>query len=197
VSSLVDRYLPRWLYLHEFALSLPSDDEADLKDAIALLIRDRLMVDGHLNEIEFRFLEGKPDLRTTAWINKLSTSDFNWATSEMLAGVDTTKPGARVSDSVGILIEIAASAVEHFEDRGKPPRRSAGGRKPVYDKAVVEKFVFEQMIHHGEFSVDDPEWNAKARLREATRKEFGEASDSTIDSYLDPALEKWRATPKT
>jgi hypothetical protein len=197
VNALIDRYLPRWLYLHEFALSLPSDDEADLKDAIALLVRDRLIVDGHLNENEFRFLEGKPDLRTTAWVNKLSTEDFNWATSEMLAGVDTSKPGARVSDSVGILIEIAASALEHFEGKGNPPRRGVGGRKPKYDKAAVERFVFEQMTHHGEFSHDDPDWNAKARLLEAIRKRFGEAGDSTIESYVDPALEKWRARPET
>jgi hypothetical protein len=197
VNALIDRYLPRWLYLHEFALSLPSDDEADLKAAIALLVRDRLIVDGHLNEIEFRFLEGKPDLRTTAWVNKLSTEDFNWATSAMLAGVDTSKPGARVSDSVGILIEIAASALEHFEGKGNPPRRGVGGRKPIVDWKVVFVELKRLMDHYDEFGADVPEWNAQARLVEALQKfcsdKFGiEPDKNTIEGRIKEPLAQWR-----
>lgn len=57
------------------------------------------------------------------------------------------------------------------------------------------------MDHNGEFSADDPEWNAEARLIEAIRKKFGEAADSTIATYIKAPLAEWRkknpSPPKT
>jgi hypothetical protein len=140
VSSLLDQYQPRWLYLHEFGEALPSADEGELKEAIALLVRDRLVVDGKLNEHEFRFLEGKPDMSTSAWLNKLSTDDFNWATSEMLAGVDTSKPGSRVSDHFGLLIEIAADCLDYFAPSSKEHPRQ-GLRLPSPNDAKIRDEV--------------------------------------------------------
>jgi hypothetical protein len=141
MNVFIDRYQPRWLYLHEFCLSLGGDeaDEDALKDAIALLVRDRLIVDGKLNEHEFRFLEGKPDLRTSAWINDLCVDDFNWATSEILAGVDTTEPRTRPSDTIGILIEIASCAVRYFGEPASEPRRDRDGPQVIRAKVLLEK----------------------------------------------------------
>jgi hypothetical protein len=140
VSSLLDQYQPRWLYLHEFGEALPSADEGELKEAIALLVRDRLVVDGKLNEHEFRFLEGKPDLRTAAWINNLRAEDFNWADSQLLAGVDTSKAGTRVSDHVGLLIEIAADCLDYFAPSGKEHPRQ-GLRLPSPNDAKIRDEV--------------------------------------------------------
>jgi hypothetical protein len=58
MNSLIECYQPRWLYLTEFSDALPGADESEKREAIALLVRDRIIVDGHLNEAEFRFLEG-------------------------------------------------------------------------------------------------------------------------------------------
>ena len=78
MNSLIECYQPRWLYLKEFSDALPGEDESEKREAIALLVRDRLIVDGRLNEQEFRFLEGKPGLRTFAWVERLTADDFQW-----------------------------------------------------------------------------------------------------------------------
>ncbi len=150
MNSLVERYQPRWLYLHEFALALapPDTDEADIKDAVALLIRDRLIVDGRLNEAEFRFLEGQPDLRTTAWVNKLTSDDFNWALSEMLAGVDTSKPRSRISDTFGLLIEIASSALNYFGETKLGKRKA--GTPELYDWIEIKSYFFKLLEKKGD-----------------------------------------------
>jgi hypothetical protein len=81
------------------------------------------------------------------------------------------------------------------------PRKGKGGRKPVMDQNAVAAEVERLMDYHGEFRADDPEWNAEARLKEAIRKKFGEAADSTIESYIKAPLAKWRQSkrpsPKT
>lgn len=80
------------------------------------------------------------------------------------------------------------------------PKRK-GGRPPSFDRDAVAAEVRRLMEHHGEFSADDPEWNAQARLIEAVRKKFGEASDSTWEPYIKAPLAAWRsekaASPKT
>jgi hypothetical protein len=204
MNPLIERYRPRWLYLHEFAGALgqaaPHATDIEIADAIALLVRDRLIDDGKLNDREFRFLEGKPDLRTTAWLNLLEAGDFNWSESQMLAGVDTTKPGTRVSDHAGLLIEIAESCIDHFEDnkpRATREPKGKGGRRPRFNQEAVSKEVMRLMDYHGEFS-DDDGWNAQARLNEAIREKFGEAAPSTVDEYIKEPLAHWRNThPKT
>lgn len=78
--------------------------------------------------------------------------------------------------------------------------KGKGGRPPRFDRDVVAAEVQRLMNHHGEFSPDDPEWNAQARLVEALRQRFGEASDSTLEDYLREPLAAWRtekAAPKT
>jgi hypothetical protein len=92
-------------------------------------------------------------------------------------------------------------------DRNHPSAATAaqpkgkGGRPPKFDRAAVTAEVRRLMDHHGEFSADDPEWNAQARLIEALRLRFGEASDSTLEEYMKKPLATWRdekaASPKT
>jgi hypothetical protein len=129
MSALLDAYSPWWLYLHEFALALeqPGTDEEDLKEAIALLVRDRLIIDGRLNEADFRFLEGRPDLQSMAWVNSLTVMDFAWAHSQIIVPIDSTKSKWERQNLTRLLIEIAASAVSLFHPpegfARKEPRR--------------------------------------------------------------------------
>jgi hypothetical protein len=76
--------------------------------------------------------------------------------------------------------------------------KGKGGRPPKFSQAAVDAEVKRLMDHHGEFSADDPEWNAQARLCEAICKKFGEAAPSTIDNYIKEPLVRWRERhPKT
>lgn len=142
MTDLSDSYSPQWLYLDEFARALrpeveltddystfeptpDTEDAAEVKAAIALLVRDRIITNGKLNEAEFRFLEGKPDLSTTFWVNQLTPEDFSWRHSHLIAGVDNTKHKGRLHDHIGLLIEIAASALQYFGEPAAKPRRNS------------------------------------------------------------------------
>jgi hypothetical protein len=94
--------------------------------------------------------------------------------------------------SVYVYADDLAKIVERPAPKGK------GGRPPKYDRAAVAAEVQSLMDHHGEFSDDDPDWNAQARLCDAIRGKFGEASDSTIEDYIKDPLARWRKQhPKT
>jgi hypothetical protein len=71
--------------------------------------------------------------------------------------------------------------------------KGKGGRPPKFDQAAVGAEVQRLMDHNSEFSTDDPDWNAQARLIEALREKFGEASDSTFEEYIKEPLADWRA----
>jgi hypothetical protein len=195
VNSVADRYQPRWLFLDEFAGALrpgiafnkfsfeptpDSEEQTDVKDAIALLVRDRIIVDGRLNEAEFRFLEGKPDLRTTAWVNQLTADDFNWSLSHIIAGVDTTKSKGRLHDHIGLLIEIAASALAYFGQTPEAARRSPqeiqDGPEVRRAKAVLKK-LYDDRIPSAEQLTDGDLHKAVNQARE---KDAREISKTTI-----------------
>lgn len=186
--SLSESYSPRWLYLHEFALALalPGTDEDELKDAIALLIRDRLIVDGRLNEAEFRFLEGRPDLRTTAWVNTLTSDDFNWTLSQMIAGVDTTKPKGRLHDHIGLLIEIAASTLRYFGEPAKEPRRKPGPRSKVDWETVFDALKIECTDRGGVPSEDNdnPKWRKLADAERWVAQLLQDRGERVEESWL-------------
>jgi hypothetical protein len=83
-------------------------------------------------------------------------------------------------------------------DRAEPAATPhPGGRKPVADWKMVEEEIFRLMNYHGEFSSDDPEWNAQARLEEAIA-DFCEdkfkklPSETTIKEHVRQTLERWR-----
>jgi hypothetical protein len=74
----------------------------------------------------------------------------------------------------------------HPEQRA--PRR--GGRPP-HDWSKISAAAFKLMDHHGEFSNDDPKWNAQARLEEALSDQFT-VGISTLRERLPKFLEDWR-----
>ena len=72
-----------------------------------------------------------------------------------------------------------------------------GGRPPVVNWSMVDKEVFRLMDDNGEFSADDPDWNAQARLEEAIAafcaKKFKQRpSVTTIRRHIREPLERWR-----
>jgi len=87
---------------------------------------------------------------------------------------------------------------------GERPSMNKGGRPPVVDWEVVKYEVFRLMEHHANFSPDDPEWNAQARLEEKIedfcRDKFGmRPGRTTIQDHIAPWLREWKqgktATP--
>jgi hypothetical protein len=77
-----------------------------------------------------------------------------------------------------------------------------GGRKPVVNWGMVGREVFRLMELHDEFSVDDPDWNAQARLEEAVenycRTTFQNVpSESTIRDNIRKPLAQWRLWRKS
>jgi hypothetical protein len=202
MSGLVDCYLPKWLYLQEFMDALPGNDDADKHIAIALLVRDRIIVDGHLNEAEFRFLEGKPDLRTSAWVARLTADDFWWSTSQMLAGVDTSKPGSRVSDSVGLLIEIASTALDHFGGTNIPRRKvTKVGAPELYDWDEIQQFVAKKLTDNGDYGLRENKvkrWRTRADLIELTKDHLQKLkmdvpSETQLKTRIGEFVEHWRS----
>ena len=64
---------------------------------------------------------------------------------------------------------------------------------------MVDAEIFRLMGHHSEFTPDDPEWNAQARLEEAIadfcQDKFKKTPGETqIREHVRLALERWRRT---
>jgi hypothetical protein len=56
--------------------------------------------------------------------------------------------------------------------RGHGARTSRTGRNLSYDWSGAQSEAMRLMDHHGDFSVDDREWDRQARLEEAIRRHF-------------------------
>jgi hypothetical protein len=79
-----------------------------------------------------------------------------------------------------------------------PMRKGIGGRPPAADWAVVKVEFLRLMEHHGDFSVDDPEWNAVERAYDALHAfcaaKFGrEVARTTLQDHVTPWLTDWRS----
>jgi hypothetical protein len=84
-----------------------------------------------------------------------------------------------------------------IEARKRVPKRQKGGQKGALNQERVDSEVFRLMDHHGDFSVDDPVWNAQARLEEAisdfSEKEIGRRlTEGPIRKYVQRSLKRWR-----
>jgi hypothetical protein len=76
--------------------------------------------------------------------------------------------------------------------RHHPEQRAPGRRgRPSHDWSKISAAAFELMDHHGEFSNDDPKWNAQARLEEALSDQFS-VGISTLREHLPKLLDDWR-----
>jgi hypothetical protein len=75
------------------------------------------------------------------------------------------------------------------------------GPRPAYPWQKIEARLVQLMDYHGDFSADDPEWNAQARLEDKLM-EFCEAecqrspSPSQLRAQIKPRLAAWRNTRK-
>jgi hypothetical protein len=123
-AGLSESYTPRWLYISEFMEALPGSDIAEKEEAVLLLIRDRLIVGGAIDENQFRFLSGKPDIRDATWLANLSHADIAWGDSCIRA--DATES---LVQSGWFLIEIAAAGLALFQS-GKSQKPHKPRRTP-------------------------------------------------------------------
>jgi hypothetical protein len=93
-------------------------------------------------------------------------------------------------DSLSRFVNSLAPVTQPKQRTNPVARR---GRKPAYDWAAIQKATFKLMDHHGPFSVDDPDWNAQARLEDALTEKFG-VGISTLREQLPKFLADWRKT---
>jgi hypothetical protein len=86
-------------------------------------------------------------------------------------------------DSLGNFIEsLPTNRIANQARRGRPPK---------YDWGAIEQTVRYLMDENGDFSPDDPDWNAQARLEEALNDKFG-IEKSAVRERLPPILQSWR-----
>jgi hypothetical protein len=78
-------------------------------------------------------------------------------------------------------------------DRHHPKSRKGhrGGRPPAYDWTAIKNAVIELMDENGDFSIDDPTWNAQARLEAVLNDKFG-VEKSALRVRLPNVLKDWR-----
>ena len=90
------------------------------------------------------------------------------------------------------------TVAEPLADSAKPAAAPhPGGRPPVVNWSMVGEEVFRLMDDNSEFTVDDPEWNAQARLEEAIadfcqNKFKKHPGETTIKDNIREPLERWR-----
>jgi hypothetical protein len=80
-----------------------------------------------------------------------------------------------------------------FEKKQAVPPARRGGRPPAHNWPAIDKAAIELMDENGDFSVDDPDWNAQARLEEALNDRFS-VGISTLRGRLPNLLSDWRKT---
>jgi hypothetical protein len=73
---------------------------------------------------------------------------------------------------------------------GAPKKRV--GRRP-HDWDTIEKRIFKLMDENGDFSLDDPDWNAQARLEDKITDEFG-IGVTQLRVRLPDILNRWKST---
>ena len=84
-----------------------------------------------------------------------------------------------------------------------PPSKSERrrGRPDAYNWTQIEAEVVKLMIHHGEFSPDDPAWDAPAKLKKAILQYCRNTWDcepgvTQLGRHLSAALDQWRTSPQ-
>jgi hypothetical protein len=90
----------------------------------------------------------------------------------------------------------ADDIVKHFAGTKRPKR--GGGRRPKFNWDEVRAKAFRLMDHHGDFSPDDEEWNAQARLEKALQEfciqRFSkEPAASSLRARIPNWLKDWRS----
>lgn len=84
----------------------------------------------------------------------------------------------------------------HLSTEAKPLRKRGAKERIQWGAIKIE--MMRLMDHHGDFSSDDPEWDAQARLEEALKqycqRQFGdEPSDGALRQKLPEWLDEWHS----
>ncbi len=166
-ESLSERYVPQWLYLTEFMDALRGTDESEKKDAVLLLIRDRLVFDGKFDEKHFRFLAGKPSIVDASWLADLDHKNVDWRTSCIIAPGDSFLSTGHLDPARPYLIEIATSALSLFGSRtsaGAPRARRAMPEQARALKAIMA--IYDRIPSQDEVSNSVLEQAVSKHLKE-------------------------------
>jgi hypothetical protein len=144
VTDFLAKYTPYWLYLDEFMRALRGASEEEKREAILLLVRDRLIINGKIDETHFRFLGGKPQIDDASWLAGLSEDDVAWDSSSIrTASID---PFAAPSWH---LIEIATSCLTLFGFQKTTTEENKPKRALTRTKAEQERAKTAMMEIYG------------------------------------------------
>ena len=111
---------------------------------------------------------------------------------------ESPSPDKRLNDpAVGIQASARAQSTSEIQSETPAAAPHPGGRPFVVNWSMVDEEVFRLMNDNGEFSVDDPEWNAQARLENAIadfcETKFGiRPGETTIKDHIREPLRRWR-----
>jgi hypothetical protein len=143
--------------------ALRSADEAEKKDAIVLLIRDRLVVEGGIDEKHFRFLAGKPAIDDATWLVDFSHDDVDWERSTIRA----PRADPHFALPEWFLIEIATAGLSLFGSMtaGKPTRKKRIGPEFARAQGALKKIYGEKIPAMEEVPNKDLEKIVNDRLK--------------------------------
>ena len=100
--------------------------------------------------------------------------------------------------AVSVQTDTLRRWIDDLTGKAPPNKR---GRKPKFDWSAIQAEAVRLMDHHGEFSPDDPEWNAQARIEAAlfsfcSRLGDAEPSVTQLREYVRAWLSDWRESKK-
>jgi hypothetical protein len=125
------------------------------------------------------------------------------ASSRWEPGRPTITYPDRIGNTLGGTLEVGPERWEGIRVRKREAARfrttaSRVGAKPKYDWPLIRREAERLMDYHGDFSADDPVWDAQARLEEQLMTFCNDRwqrapSPSQLRAHLKPTLEAWRA----
>jgi hypothetical protein len=145
------------------------------------------------------FEENKPSISIDPFECRFGTLDVFKAELECYADVREAWPARTYSNihCVKSDVDKIVESITKEKTTSQTPPAKAGGRPPVVDWTMVDEEVFRLMDDNDEFSPDDPDWNAQARLEEEIadycESIFGKRpGETTIKDNIRDPLKRWR-----
>lgn len=135
-----------------------------------------------------------------AWAKQAALANPQSDTWSSWAFVQDRKKAALKEADRQLLAEAVALAATGSPGLVVPKSRHPAkrGARSQYPWGKMEAETYRLMDHHSDFSADDPEWNAQARLEERLFEFCAatvgrEPSPTQLRKHLHPWLREWRA----
>jgi hypothetical protein len=189
-------------------LDAPAEHAARLRAGLALLSAANCGKVGLIGHATFRLPHFRGGLAPASALSKIEPEDLNEKTLVIDGAPDWLGPvkyaeeypeQGQATESVTFVgVAVHRDSLRRWlaglSTTALPRKR---GPKPKFDWAAIEAESIHFMDYHGDFSADDPEWNAQARLESKLLafcgRRFGrEPSVTQLRAYLPKWLNDWR-----